>query len=65
MAHLWHLSFLTLMRRLHADPVLKHIMPGTRTVLLENPPGDSDLQLWAAGSLKELLKMIFQGYTGM
>lgn len=55
---------MTLMRRLRIAPVLKHIVSGTRTVLLENLLGDSDLQLWDGVSLQELLKMIFQATLG-
>lgn len=55
---------MTLMRRLRTAPVLKHIMSGTRTVLLENLLDDSDLQLWDGVSLQELLKIIFQATLG-
>lgn len=65
MANLWNLSFMTLTRSLQTAPVLKHIISGTRTVLLENPLGNSDPQLWDAVSLQELLKMVFQDYTGV
>lgn len=41
-----------------------HHTPGTRTVLVENLLGDSDLQLWDAVRQQELPKMVFQDYTG-
>lgn len=42
-----------------------HHISGTRTVLVENLLGNSDLQLWDAVSLQELPKMVFQDYTGV
>lgn len=54
---------MTLMRRLRTAPVLKHIMSGTRTVLLENLLGDSDLQLW--DGVRRTAKNDIPAYTGM